>query len=222
MKVDYNKIAKGFSDSRKKMKWEEIDYFISSYLNDIEWKSFLDIWCWSWRLLEQFSNSFDIEKINYLWLDLSSEMLKNAKNNFPKKEFKNINMIDIDKLEWRKFDYIFFIASFHHLDSIEDRLLVINKAKKLLNKNWFIFMTNWALDSSINNEKYSKDIIIDSKNIFWSLDYKIYFWEYPRYYHWFHLSELDYLFKENWINIIENKLFENNRNFISIIQKKWD
>jgi len=37
MWVDYNKIAKWFSNSRKKMKWEEIDYFISSYLNDFEW-----------------------------------------------------------------------------------------------------------------------------------------------------------------------------------------
>lgn len=164
MVVDYNKIAKWFSDSRKKMKWEEIDYFISSYLNDFEWKSFLDIWCWSWRLLEQFSSSFDIDKIKYLWLDLSSEMLKNAKENFQNKDFENINMIDIDKLEWRKFDYIFFIASFHHLDNINDRLLVLKKVKKLLNTNWLIFMTNWALDSWMNKEKYSKDIIEWSEN----------------------------------------------------------
>ena len=222
MVVDYNKIAKWFSDSRKKMKWEEIDYFISSYLNDFEWKSFLDIWCWSWRLLEQFSSSFDIDKIKYLWLDLSSEMLKNAKENFQNKDFENINMIDIDKLEWRKFDYIFFIASFHHLDNINDRLLVLKKVKKLLNTNWLIFMTNWALDSWMNKEKYSKDIIEWSENEYWSLDYKIYFWEYPRYYHWFSLDELKYLFENNWFKIIENRLFDTNKNFISIIQKKWD
>ena len=222
MVVDYNKIAKWFSNSRKKMKWEEIDYFISSYLNNFDWKSFLDIWCWSWRLLEQFSSSFDIDKIKYLWLDLSSEMLKNAKENFQNKDFENINMIDIDKLEWRKFDYIFFIASFHHLDSINDRLLVLKKVKKLLNTNWLIFMTNWALDSWMNKEKYSKDIIEWSENEYWSLDYKIYFWEYPRYYHWFSLDELKYLFENNWFKIIENRLFDTNKNFISIIQKKWD
>jgi len=219
MVVDYNKIAKWFSNSRKKMKWEEIDYFISSYLTNFKWKSFLDIWCWSWRLLEQFSNSFDINKIDYLWLDLSSEMLKNAKDNFPDKEFRNINMTDIDKLEWRKFDYIFFIASFHHLDNISDRINVLKKAKSLLNDNWIIFMTNWALDSDINKEKYSKDIIKNSLNKYWSLDYKIYFWEYPRYYHWFSLDELEYLFDEAWFYIIENRLFGTNKNFISIIKK---
>jgi len=219
MSVDYNKIAKWFSDSRKKMKWEEIDYFISSFLDDYKLKSFLDIWCGSGRLLEQFSNELDINNIDYLWLDLSSEMLKNAKNNFSNKEFANINMLDLDKLKWRKFDYIFFIASFHHLDNIDDRLGVLKKVKLLLNNEWSIFMTNWALDSEINHEKYKSSIMDKSKNKFWSLDYKIFFWDYPRYYHWFTLNELEFLFKENWFNIIENRLFDNWKNFVSIIKK---
>jgi hypothetical protein len=29
MSVDYNNFAKTFSNSRKNMKWEEIDYFVS-------------------------------------------------------------------------------------------------------------------------------------------------------------------------------------------------
>jgi SAM-dependent methyltransferase len=202
------------------MKWEEIDYFISSYLSNFEWKSFLDIGCGSWRLLEQFSWSFDINKINYLWLDLSTEMLKNAKKNFPDKEFANINMLDLDKLKWRKFDYIFFIASFHHLENFQYRLEVIEEVKELLNDDWKIFMTNWALDSEMNHEKYKKDIVEDSQNEYWSLDYKIYFWEYPRYYHWFSLDELEFLFKENDLEIIENRLFDTKKNFISIITNK--
>jgi hypothetical protein len=43
-------------------------------------------------------------------------------------------MLDLDKLE-KKFDYIFFIASFHHLDFIEKRLNVLIKAKNLLKQN---------------------------------------------------------------------------------------
>jgi hypothetical protein len=42
-KVDYDNIALDFSKSRKNMKWEEIDYFISYYLSDFENKYFLDI-----------------------------------------------------------------------------------------------------------------------------------------------------------------------------------
>ena len=220
MSVDYNKIAGKFSDSRKKMKWEEIDYFIDSYLDDSEWKWFLDIWCWSWRLLEQFSTSFNIDDIKYLWLDLSDEMLKHAKDNFSDKDFYHLNMLDLDKLKWQKFDFIFFIASFHHLDNLEDRLNTLSKVIELLKENWKIFMTNWALNSEINKEKYTKDIIKNSKNKFWSLDYNIMFREYSRYYHCFNLSELEYLFTETWFEIIENREFENKRNFVSIIRKK--
>lgn len=217
--MNYNNFAKAFSDSRKNMKWEEIDYFILNYLKIYEWKSFLDIWCGSARLLEQFSNNFDINKINYLWLDLSEEMLKNAKINYPDKDFLSLNMLDIDKLWERKFDYIFFIASFHHLEKIEDRLEVIKKVYNLLNKGWIIFMTNWALNSEANNEKYKKDLITNSENNFWSINYKIYFWEYPRFYHCFDLKELEYIFLENSFKIIENRLFDTNKNFISIIKK---
>lgn len=221
MNVDYNKIAWWFSKSRKNMKWEEIDYFIDKYFND-NIKSVLDIWCGSWRLLEQFSNTVNISNFDYLGLDLSSDMLKHAEWNFPQKEFLCLNMLELDKLEWRKFDFIFFIASFHHLDKMEDRITALKKVKNLLNTNWKIFFTNWSLNSEVHTDKYSKDIVENSKNKFWSLDYSILFWDYARYYHGFDLSELEYLFKETWFEIIENREFDNKRNFISIIKKIWD
>jgi len=43
-------------------------------------------------------------------------------------------MLDLGNIK-EKFDYIFFIASFHHLNNIEDRLKVLNKAKNLLKEN---------------------------------------------------------------------------------------
>lgn len=221
-KVDYDNIAKDFSKSRKNMKWEEIDYFISSYLSDFENKFFLDVWCGSGRLLEQFSNSFDIEKINYLGVDLSIGMIDEAKKTYKNKDFLVLDMISIDKIENKKFDFIFFIASFHHLQKLNERLEVLEKAKDLLNKNGIIFMTNWYLNSSINDEKYKNDVIENSENKFWSLDYNIYFWEYARFYHCFSLNELEHLFKNTWFEIIENRAFETNKNFISIIKKIWD
>lgn len=217
--VDYNKIAKWFSNSRKNMKWEEMDYFFSFLV----WKkniSILDIWCGSGRLLEQFSNSFDIDNLNYLWLDLSDEMLKHAKENFPKKSFFKLDMLNIDKLKSVKFDYIFFVASFHHLENLENRLEVLKNVKELLNDDGKIFFTNWSLNSKINNDKYEKDLVKNSKNKFWSTDYKINFWEYARYYHCFNLKELEYLFKESDFEIIENRGFDNKKNIISIIKKR--
>lgn len=221
-KVDYDNIAADFSKSRKNMKWEEVNYFISSYLSDFENKDFLDIGCWSGRLLEQFWDNFDIEKINYLWLDLSALMIDEAKKSYKNKDFLVLDMLSIDQIKDRKFNFIFFIASFHHLQTIEERTQVLEKAKKLLKKDWVIFMTNWYLNSPINDKKYKNDIIENSKNEFWSIDYNIYFWEYARFYHCFSLEELSYLFEKTWFRVVENRAFETNKNFISIIKKIWD
>ncbi len=218
MSVDYNNFAKKFSNSRINMKWEEIDYFLSF----LKWKAWtiLDVGCWNGRFLSHIKEK-ELDFSDYLWVDLSEWLLEEASELYPNSRFLHLDMIDLDKIS-DKFDFIFFIASFHHLDKIEDRLEVLNKVKNLLKKDWMIFMTNWALDSEINKQKYQKDIIPDSKNDFWSTDYNIYFWEYARHYHCFSIKELEYIFKETGFETIENRLFENKRNYISILKKQWD
>ncbi len=221
MSVDYNNFAKTFSNSRKNMKWEEIDYFLSSsHLASHKGRgiSILDIWCGNWRFLSHLKEN-KIEYSDYLWVDLSQWLLEDANYMHPESRFLHLNMIDLDNLK-DKFDNIFFIASFHHLNNIEDRLVVLKKAKNLLNENWKIFMTNWSLNSELNKDKYNKSIINWTKNKFWSLDYSIKIWEFDRYYHCFDLMELEYLFAETWFEIIENKEFENQRNFVSVIRKE--
>ena len=48
---NYDNIAKKFSNSRKNMKWEEIDYFLEKYFTENKKVSVLDVGCWSARLL---------------------------------------------------------------------------------------------------------------------------------------------------------------------------
>ena len=215
--VDYNNFANKFAKSRKNMKWEEIDYFLEKIDKNNDLK-ILDIWCGSWRLLEQFSNTMNLENISYTWIDLSSWLLEEARKSFPEQKFLELNMLDLDKIE-NRFNNIFFIASYHHLDNIEDREETLKKAYNLLEKWWRIFMTNWALNSEINNEKYNKALIKKSENKFKSTDYNIVFWENDRYYHCFDLSELEYLATKNNFKIIENRLFDSKRNFITILEK---
>lgn len=209
--VDYNNFAKTFSVSRENMKWEEIEYFLLNY--DLEAKSILDIWCGNGRFLSAMKS----KKINfssYLGLDLSVWLLEEASKLHIGFEFLNLNMLDLDKLN-NKYDAIFFIASFHHLQTLEDRIEVLKKAKNLLSQDWKIFFTNWNL---IGQERYKKSEIIDSVNEFWSIDFDIKIWEFTRYYHGFTILELEYLFKEAWFKIIENRVFDNERNIISIVK----
>jgi len=58
-------------------------------------------------------------------------LLEQAKQIHKKFKFKELNMLDLDKLQ-TQFNYIFFIASFHHLNSVEDRLKVLKDTYNLL------------------------------------------------------------------------------------------
>jgi cyclopropane fatty-acyl-phospholipid synthase-like methyltransferase len=74
-------------------------------------------------------------------------------------------MQKIDKLK-ESFNAIFFIASFHHLETIEERKEVLKQVYDLLEKDGMIFMTNWALESDFNKEKYISSKIPNSTNEF--------------------------------------------------------
>lgn len=245
----YDNIANKFAKSRKNMKWEEISYFVEKYFNlakvgntglhslsEIQKNiSILDVWCWSWRLLEQIWEIYWNYDFDYLWVDLSPEMIEEARKNFSDDMFEVLDMEDLDKLEGKKFDFVFFIASFHHKKFLREREKTLKNLKKVLKEDSIVFMTNWALDSEINKEKYKNAEIFftenDFENIydfeekqkekkFWSKDFSIKFWEFYRYYHCFTLEELQFLFEENNFEIIENRLFDNGRNFISIFKNK--
>jgi len=218
MPVDYNIFAKSFAKSRKNMNWEEIEYFFSflTWIDD----EILDIGCGSGRFLELYRKCFWHLPHKYLWVDLSQWLLDEAKKMFPDQKFIQWNMLDINWIiEEESFNNIFLIASFHHLENIEDRVKVLQQLKHILKNNGKIYMTNWALESPLNYERYVSDAIEGSRNTFWSQDFTIYFWNSPRYYHGFSLWELQYLAEKSGFKVWENKLFDTQKNFITIFKK---
>lgn len=217
-KVNYDDFAYTFSSSRNGMKWEEIEYFLEKYMEEIDWKKILDIWCWNWRLLDHFIKSQFITDIDYFGIDASKVMIDEAKKKFWSDDFLVLDMLDLNKLKMKNFEWIFFIASFHHLLTIKQRIKVLENLKKIVLPWSYIFMTNWALHSELNKKKYSGSVIENSKNEFWSQDFNIKIWKFERFYHGFFLEELKYLFEKTWYEIVENRLFENDRNLISIIK----
>jgi hypothetical protein len=96
-------------------------------------------------------------------------------------------MTTIDTFSKKNIETAFFIASFHHLQTLEERVLTLQNLKKILAPNSYIFLTNWALDSDDNIEKYSKNMIPNSQNEWGGRDYSIPFGEYERFYHGFSL-----------------------------------
>lgn len=215
--VDYNAYAKTFSESRKNMKWEEIEYFLS-FLWTLEDKKILDVGCGNGRLLSWVV----VPKENYIGIDKSTWLLDEAKILHPWYEFHEFDMQDIWKnnlLQKERFDVIFLIASFHHLETLESRKTVLHHIYNLLKKGGCICMTNWALESPLNKKKYEKSFIDGSENQFWGKDFSIKIGDFARYYHSFTLQELEYLMKETWLNIIENRLFDTEKNSIMVAKK---
>ena len=81
-------------------------------------------------------------------------------------------MQDIKQIE-TTYDAIVFLASFHHLETQEERMQVLKDIKKLLHPNGRIYMTNWNLREQSKYEKSHRE----------NGDFDIKIGEFFRYYH---------------------------------------
>lgn len=205
--MSYDNFATTFSNSRKNHPWPELEYIIED-MKINQYSSVLDIGCGNGRFLEE-SIKLNYVGAKYLWLDQSAWMIWEAIKLHPNNQFKVLWMQDIWDLD-ESFDVLLFLASFHHLESRQERIQVLQDAKKFLNPNGRIYMTNWNL---LEQERYQK-------NHRWNGEFDIKIGEFVRYYHGFTLSEISELFKEAGYQIIENRIFEGGRNFLSILEQK--
>jgi hypothetical protein len=74
-------------------------------------------------------------------------------------------------------------------------------------------MTHWNLMGEGNFMKYQSGYK-------WNGDFWIKIGTFERYYHGFSLPELEELFIESWYDLLENRIFEEGKNIISIIQPR--
>jgi len=198
IKETYNEVAEEFSRTRKRV-WEEMEYLASKVP---EGAKVLDIGCGNGRLLQVLPKN-----IRYLGVDLSSKLIRKARETYPDKRFLTGDFLSLpyDKLG-QEYDFIFAIAVFHHLPNKRTRLHFLTKAKKLLGKGGKLMFTVWNLWE----ETKHKDKIDEEGNIFIPFGQE----KVPRYYHAFTREELTGLVQEAGYKIEE---FRKNRNLLLIL-----
>lgn len=144
VKNNYQEIANDFDITRQKEIWPEIREFANKVEDN---NSVLDLGCGNGRLLEALQD----KKINYLGLDSSSELVKIAQNNYPEYKFVVGDLLNLETISEREFDFIFCLATWQHIPSQGLRLEALKQMAAKLKIGGTLIISNWNLWS---NKKY--------------------------------------------------------------------
>ena len=202
---DYDQIAPYFSQTRQFL-WPEFKLFEKHLKPDL---TILDLGCGNGRL-----SKLIIKKgCQYIGIDNSKGQIKEAQKQFPDQKFILGDLTKIP-LEDESIDQIWCIAAFHHLPDKPSRTKALQEMKRVLKKDGLIVMTNWNLFQ----KKYQKFILKSVWNFIKTFGEK-YAWNdtfipwkngnkkiVDRYYHAFLPCELEKLFPQNSLQII-NKFY---------------
>jgi ubiquinone/menaquinone biosynthesis C-methylase UbiE len=151
VKSNYNEIAKEFAVSRNKKMWPEIIKQVKKIQKN---KNILDLGCGDGRLLEE------VDKDSYyVGIDNSKELLKIAKEKYKNRKktiFLEDDVLSLEKIRNKKFDYLFFIAVLHHLPSKKLRRKALLKIKEKMDLDSKLIISVWDMWQW---KKYRKKII---------------------------------------------------------------
>ncbi|MEI6266979.1 MAG: class I SAM-dependent methyltransferase [bacterium] len=144
---DYNLISEHFSRTRYYV-WADIEKATESFA--LKNMNVLDLGCGNGRLYEFLTS----KGARYTGLDLSPDLIKIAKNKYPKGDFVAGNLLKTP-FEDGQFDVIYCIATLHHIPSKELRIEALKEISRILRPGGQIFFTNWYF---WNKSKYLKQI----------------------------------------------------------------
>lgn len=208
VKKDYNKIASEFDQTRKR-DWEEFEKLLP-YLKDNQ--KMVDLGCGNGRFFRFLKKH---KKIKYTGIDISENLLKEAKKAFPKAKFISGDLLDIPIKE--KVDTVVSIASLHHIPSKKLRQKAVKEMGGILKKDGILMIMVWNLFQP-KYKKYIWKARIKSLLSLGKYDMRDTFIPWgktgvDRYYYAFESEELKNLLIRNGFEVLEEKT-GNNLSFI--------
>ena|SRR3989339_757470 len=220
---NYEAIAVDFDNTRKKHLWPEL-IKLAGLVKDGD--KVLDVGCGNGRLIEAFKE----KKIDYLGVDSSERLIAAAKRNqklgIKNQEFLMGNILELDKISEKDFDYVFCIAVWHHLPGEDLRIRALEQMKNKLKPGGKIIITVWNL---WQQKKFSRliyrfailkifgrnkmdfgDILFDWKNNLGE-------WISQRYYHAFTARALKKI--AEYADLRLEKLYKDQYNYYAVLSK---
>ena len=212
----YNTEAKKYAETRKKF-WHEEKAILDAITPLFEeWKKIrvLEFGCGSGRFASLLNQKFP-EQFDYVWIDLSDELLSYASQDNPNLTFFQWDITKLVKnFEQESFDLIVWTSSFQHIPTAKERSFLMKNFYRLLDYDGMLLMTNWSLSdwfikkhwkivmkarilSWFKMNKWSaRDLLVPRTDENWNI--------YERFYHFFSLKELENLTTFSWLTLIMN------------------
>jgi ubiquinone/menaquinone biosynthesis C-methylase UbiE len=190
----YNKIAKLYAAYTEH---ELMQYQLSKFASVLPGKKVLDAGCGAGRDVAYMQE----DGLDVIGIDLSEELLKEAKKRYPKCKFK---LMDFRKMSFKDntFDGIWCMAGLIHTDRKEIPQ-VLKEFSRVLKKNGvlYIAVVEGEGEKVIKKEKYNNE---------------------PRTYVYFKLSEMEKYLTDAGFQIMDSEISqqENNKKWVEIFAKK--
>lgn len=198
-KDDYNRIADKFSSTRGYLSNDLLE------LRELASKGekILDLGCGNGRLSEVLKEN----DIDYIGIDNSREMIKIAKEKYPKEKFI---LSDALRLPFKNntFNKVFSLSVIQHIPSVELRIKFFKEAYRVLESNGKLIVTSWYFDQN-KIKKYSKqNQELENGDIFYPFKVPEKNIEVLRYIHCFGRKELIKLFEESGFKVEKSKIVQ--------------
>ena len=221
----YDKEAKKYAETRKKF-WHEEKCILNAITPLFEQKDkirILEFGCGSWRFATLLNQNF-AWKFDYVWIDLSEELLSYASKDNPNLTFFQWDITKLIKnFDQESFDLIVWTSSFQHIPTHKERSFLMKNFYRLLDYDWILLMTNWSLSKWFVkknwkvvykarllswlkfNKSKARDLLVPRNDSNWKF--------YNRFYHFFSLEELEKMATFSWLTLDTNTFIDENWQF---------
>lgn len=194
-------------------------------LNEIKkyWKkniSILEFGCGSGRLISFLNQNLKWKNINYIWVDLSKNLIKYAKKDNPNNIFVHDDISNyIKEIKQESLDFIIWVASFQHIPTKKERIFLMKNFYKALKYDGKIIVSNRSLSKRFIKKHYKTLIKSFLKFVYtlWlhnpkdlQIPWKNKDETYYRYYHMFSKTEIERIAETWWFKTKLSKYTDRN------------